>query len=81
MTNNTISGAGFMVDAGGAGLPGAPFTVTGNTFAGGCVADFACVDGTVKYTCSAINISPNSTVDRRGEANPIATHFEITACP
>lgn len=81
VTNNTISGAGFMVDAGGAGLPGAPFTVTGNTFAGGCVADFACVDGTVKYTCSAINISPNSTVDRRGEANPIATHFEITACP
>jgi hypothetical protein len=62
VTNNTISGAGFMIDADGAGLPGAPFTVLANTFVGDCVAPFACVSGADEYNCSVLNISPNSTV-------------------
>ena len=81
VTENTISGAGYFIDADGAGMPGAPFIVTSNTFAGGCVAAFACVDGTVKYNCSVMNISPNSTVDRKGESTPVATHVAITSCP
>lgn len=48
VTGNTISGAGFLINADGAGLPGAPFIVTGNQLVGECVKDFACVSGAVK---------------------------------
>lgn len=48
ITGNTISGAGFLINADGAGLPGAPFIVTGNNLSGECVAEFACVNGAVK---------------------------------
>ena len=81
VTGNTISGSGFMVDADGAGMPGAPFVVTGNNYVGECVSAFACVNGRVEFNCSLINISPNSTVDRKGETSPPATHLAITSCP
>ena len=81
VTGNSIAGAGFMIDADGAGVPGAAFTVTANEFVGECVSAFACVDGQVKYNCSVMNISPNSTVERAGETSPAATHMAITACP
>ena len=81
VTGNTIGGAGFMIDADGAGLPEAPFVVSANTFVGECVAAFACVDGKVRYNCSTINISPDSAVDRKGERSPAATRMAITSCP
>jgi hypothetical protein len=81
VTNNTISGAAFFIDADGAGMPGAPFVVAANTFLGDCVAAFACVNGDVEYNCSLMNIAPSSTVDREGETNPPATNMAITACP
>jgi hypothetical protein len=45
ITNNTIGGGGFAIDADGAGMPGAPFIIKGNTFVGQCVPHIACVDG------------------------------------
>ena len=81
VTGNTIQGAGYFIDADGAGMPGAAFIVTSNAFLGDCVAAFACVDGEVRYNCSLLNISPNSTVDRKGESRPSATHLAITSCP
>ena len=45
VTGNVISGAGFLINADGAGLPGAPFIVSGNMLLGECVEDFACVSG------------------------------------
>lgn len=48
VTRNTIGGAGFLVNADGAGFPRAPFIVTANQLVGDCVNDFACVSGTVR---------------------------------
>ena len=45
ITNNTIGGGGFAINADGVGVPGAPFVVKGNSFVGQCVPGIACVDG------------------------------------
>jgi hypothetical protein len=48
VTGNVISGAGFLINVDGAGLPGAPFIVSGNKLLGECVKEFACVSGAVE---------------------------------
>ena len=69
-----------MIDVDGAGIPGAPFIVVGNYFVGEC-NNLTCVDGTMRYNCSKLNISPDSIVDRKGENSPAATRVSITSCP
>ena len=85
VVGNTIGGAGFAINADGAGKAGAPITVARNKFIGACTT-FPCVNSVVRYNCTAeegpgFNISPDSHVDRQGETTPVATHYPITACP
>ena len=60
---------------------GGAFTAAENGYIGNPTSGFACVDGAVKYNAAKLNIAPNSTVDRNGETDPVATAMAITLCP
>ena len=85
VVRNKIGGAGFAINADGAGKAGAPITVARNEFVGACTT-FPCVNAVVQYNCTkedgpGFNISPDSHIDRQGETTPVATHYPITVCP
>ena len=81
VAENTIGGAGFLLNCDVAGVAGEPVTVAKNTLVGGCVEAFPCVSGSVVYNCSRLNIAPRSVVDREGETQPAPTRYAITGCP
>jgi hypothetical protein len=74
-----VSGAAVLVNVGGAGTVDAPFTLTNTTYTGHCTADVTLLCH--KSYCAELNIAANSTVDRRGETVPVATHDAIENCP
>jgi hypothetical protein len=83
ITNNTVGGAAVLINAYGAGTADGPFSVFNNTFSGPCVDGVQFLCGGYVSLCSAINIAPDSVIDRAGETIPVAsTEMKIfRGCP
>lgn len=77
VTGNTIAGARQGINIEGAGTPASPIKVWSNPVSGNATnAQFLCGP----KSCSAYNISPDSTVDRNGDSTPV-TNWAWHDCP